>query len=77
MFMSAKSVLLGAVSAMALISVAHAADVVQPVEAPAGFNWSGAYVGIGGGFGATVHRISVDPVVDFNGRSAFRVLIST
>ncbi|MES0005395.1 outer membrane beta-barrel protein [Mesorhizobium sp. M0062] len=67
MFISAKSVLLGAVSAMALISVAHAADVVQPVEEPAGFNWSGAYVGIGGGFGATVHRISVDPFLDFNG----------
>lgn len=67
MFISAKSVLLGAVSAMALISVAHAADVVQPVEEPAGFNWSGAYVGIGGGFGASVHRISVDPFLDFNG----------
>ncbi|WP_202362337.1 outer membrane protein [Mesorhizobium sp. 131-3-5] len=63
---SAKSVLLGAVSAVALMSVAHAADVVQPVEA-SGFNWSGAYVGIGGGFGASVHKFSVAPIVDFNG----------
>ena len=63
---SAKSFLLGAVSAVALISAAHAADVVQPVEA-SGFNWSGAYVGIGGGFGASVHKFSVAPIVDFNG----------
>ncbi|ODA95087.1 hypothetical protein BFX40_20915 [Mesorhizobium sp. SEMIA 3007] len=63
---SAKSVLLGTVSAVALMSVAHAADVVQPVEA-SGFNWSGAYVGIGGGFGASVHKFSVAPIVDFNG----------
>ncbi|MEV8882758.1 outer membrane protein [Mesorhizobium ciceri] len=63
---SAKSFLLGAVSAVALISAAHAADVVQPVEEAAGFNWSGAYVGIGGGFGASVHKFSV-PGLDFNG----------
>lgn len=63
---SAKSFLLGAVSALALMSAAHAADVVQPVEA-SGFNWSGAYIGIGGGFGATVHKFSVAPVADFNG----------
>ncbi|TPK81476.1 porin family protein [Mesorhizobium sp. B2-4-13] len=62
---SAKSILLGAVSAVALISAAHAADVVQPVEA-SGFNWSGAYVGIGGGFGASVHKFSV-PGFDLNG----------
>ncbi|WP_322419108.1 outer membrane protein [Mesorhizobium huakuii] len=63
---SAKSFLLGAVSAVALTSAAHAADVVQTVEA-SGFNWSGAYVGIGGGFGASVHKFSVAPIVDFNG----------
>ncbi|BCH10138.1 membrane protein [Mesorhizobium sp. 131-3-5] len=40
--------------------------MVQPVEA-SGFNWSGAYVGIGGGFGASVHKFSVAPIVDFNG----------
>ncbi|UCI17463.1 outer membrane beta-barrel protein [Mesorhizobium sp. B2-1-8] len=62
----AKSILLGAVSAAALMSAAHAADVVQPVEA-SGFNWSGAYVGIGGGFGANVHKFSVAPVFDLNG----------
>lgn len=63
---SAKSFLLGAVSAVALMSAAHAADMVQPVEA-SGFNWSGAYIGIGGGVGGSVHKISVAPFVDFNG----------
>ncbi|WP_137934276.1 outer membrane protein [Mesorhizobium comanense] len=48
------------------MSAAHAADMVQPVAA-SGFNWSGAYIGIGGGFGATVHKVSVAPFVDFNG----------
>jgi len=62
---SAKSFLLGAVSVVALMSAAHAADVVQPVEA-SGFNWSGAYIGIGGGFGATVHKVSA-PGASFNG----------
>lgn len=67
MFMrfSAKSVLLGAVSAVALMSAAHAADVVQEQAAP-GFNWGGAYVGFGVGTGATVHQFSV-PGVTFNG----------
>ncbi|MCA0051284.1 outer membrane beta-barrel protein [Mesorhizobium sp. B283B1A] len=63
---SAKSIFLGAVSVLALMSAAHAADVVQPVEA-SGFNWSGAYIGIGGGFGASVHKVSVDPLIEFNG----------
>ncbi len=65
MRISAKSVLLGAVSVMALASAAHAADPVVPVET-SGFNWNGAYVGIGGGFGATVHKVSVAGV-SFNG----------
>ena len=56
---SAKSLLLGAVSAVALMSAAHAADVVQPVEA-SGFNWSGVYVGFGVGAGANVHELSSD-----------------
>ncbi|MDX8450382.1 outer membrane protein [Mesorhizobium captivum] len=65
---SAKSILLGAVSAVALMSAAHAADVVQPVEA-SGFNWSGLYVGFGVGAGANVHEISSDfiPGVSLNG----------
>lgn len=51
--------LLGAASILALVSSAYAADVVEP-EAPtpvAGFNWSGFYVGIGGGFGASNHKV--------------------
>jgi len=56
---SAKSVLLGAVSAVALTSAAQAADVVQEQAAP-GFNWSGVYVGFGVGAGANVHEIGTD-----------------
>lgn len=56
---SAKSFLLGAVSVVALMSAAQAADVVQPVEAT-GFNWSGVYVGFGVGAGANVHEIGTD-----------------
>ncbi|QPC93179.1 outer membrane protein [Mesorhizobium sp. INR15] len=55
---SAKSILLGAVSAVALISVAHAADVVAPVQGTAGYNWSGLYVGFGGGAGGGVHDLT-------------------
>jgi outer membrane immunogenic protein len=64
---SAKSVLLGAVSAVALMSAAHAADVVQ--EQASGFNWSGVYVGFGVGAGANVHKLSSDfiPGLSLNG----------
>lgn len=66
--LSAKSVLLGAVSAAALMSAAHAADIVQEQAAP-GFNWSGVYVGFGVGAGANVHKLSSDfaPGVSLNG----------
>lgn len=65
---SAKSILFSAVSMVALMSVAHAADVVQPVEAT-GFNWSGVYVGFGVGAGANVHELSSDfiPGLSLNG----------
>ncbi|OBQ80395.1 outer membrane beta-barrel protein [Mesorhizobium sp. WSM3873] len=64
---SAKSVLLSAVWGVAMISAAHAADVVQE-QAP-GFNWSGLYVGFGVGAGANVHEISGDilPGASLNG----------
>ncbi|WFP61357.1 outer membrane beta-barrel protein [Mesorhizobium sp. WSM4904] len=62
---SAKSIFLSAVSAVALMSAAQAADVVQEQAAP-GFNWSGLYVGFGVGTGATVHQLSV-PGLSFNG----------
>nr|WP_269929979.1 outer membrane beta-barrel protein [Aminobacter sp. HY435] len=45
------ALLLGATSAAALASASHAADA-QAEQAPAGFNWSGVYVGFGGGVGA-------------------------
>ncbi|MGX8008041.1 outer membrane protein [Mesorhizobium sp. ORM8.1] len=65
---SAKSILLGAVSVVALMSAAHAADVVQEQAAP-GFNWSGVYVGFGVGAGANVHKLSSDfiPGLSLNG----------
>lgn len=47
--------LLGAASVLALVSSAHAADMVAPVAA-SGFNWSGFYLGVGGGVGAVNHR---------------------
>jgi outer membrane immunogenic protein len=50
-----KATLLGAASAILMASAGYAADMVEPAAAPApaaGFNWSGFYVGIGGGFGA-------------------------
>ena len=54
---------------VALASAAHAADPVVPVEAPAGFNWSGLYVGFGVGVGANVHELSSDfiPGLSLNG----------
>lgn len=61
----AKSLLLGAVSVLALGSVSHAADVVVPVET-SGFNWSGIYVGFGVGAGANVHELSSDFLPGFS-----------
>jgi outer membrane immunogenic protein len=47
---SLRTILLGGVSFLLLTSTGFAAD--QIVDVPAGFNWSGFYVGAGGGFGA-------------------------
>lgn len=53
-----QALLLGAVSAVAINSASFAADSVA--EAPAaGFNWSGVYVGFGGGVGAVKHGLEV------------------
>lgn len=68
MRINAKSILLGAVSAVALMSAAHAADVVAPEQPASGFNWSGIYVGVGFGAGANVHKLSSDFIpVSLNG----------
>lgn len=48
-----------------MTSTGHAADQIEP--APAGFNWSGFYVGVGGGFGAVNHKLSVSGLGSFNG----------
>jgi outer membrane immunogenic protein len=68
-----RTILLGAASVVIVASAASAADMVAPAPAPApaaGFNWSGFYVGLGGGLGAVNHRISTNalgPGISFNG----------
>lgn len=62
----AKSLLLGAVSVLALGSVSHAADALVPVVEPSAFNWSGIYVGFGVGAGANVHELSSDFLPGFS-----------
>jgi outer membrane immunogenic protein len=54
---SLRAILLGATSAILMTSAGHAADQIAPP--PGGFNWSGFYVGVGGGFGAVNHKFSV------------------
>ncbi len=62
-------ILLGAASALAIVSAARAADVVVETPVTPGFNWSGFYIGVGGGFGANVSKLSSDfaPGVSFDG----------
>ncbi|CAI2934860.1 outer membrane protein [Aminobacter niigataensis] len=50
------ALLLGAASAAAINSASHAADAVS-AESPAAFNWSGIYVGFGGGVGAALNGL--------------------
>ena len=56
MFRTLRATLLGGASVVFVVSAGHAADMVQPAQAPqraaTGMNWSGFYVGVGGGFGA-------------------------
>ncbi|GAA2868159.1 outer membrane beta-barrel protein [Aminobacter sp. P9b] len=52
------ALLLGAASAAAINSASHAADAVS-AESPAAFNWSGIYVGFGGGVGAVKHGLEI------------------
>lgn len=53
------ALLLGATSITALASSARAADAVATEAPAAGFNWSGVYVGFGGGVGAVNHGLMV------------------
>jgi outer membrane immunogenic protein len=68
-----RTIMLGAAGAMAMASAVRAADMVAPAPVPAptaGFNWTGFYVGVGGGFGAVNHKISTSalgPGLSFNG----------
>ncbi len=65
-----RRVLLGAASAILMTSTGYAADMVAPAPAPVpavGFNWSGFYVGVGGGFGAVNHKVGLSGLGSFNG----------
>lgn len=54
------NVLLGAVSMVAIATSARAADPAVVVDVPAGYNWSGLYVGAGIGLGTSVHGVGID-----------------
>ncbi|MGN6470778.1 MAG: outer membrane protein [Rhizobiaceae bacterium] len=66
-----RSILLGAASAVLMSSAGYAADVIQQAPVPAaGFNWSGFYVGVGGGFGAVGYNV-VPIFGEFGGGGVF------
>lgn len=51
--------IIAGLAALLLGGVAHAADPAEPiVVGVGGFDWSGFYVGVGGGAGAVVHELS-------------------
>ena len=66
------SVALALISFCAPTTQASAADLVDAPAAAPGYNWSGLYLGIGGGAGAGVYQIEVPPLggLDFNGIGA-------
>lgn len=53
------ALLLGAASTAAISSASSAADAVSAEASTAGFNWSGIYVGFGGGVGAVKHAFEI------------------
>ena len=63
-----RSLLLGAVSAMAMIASAQAADLggtKETVYTPPPYNWAGFYVGVNGGYAWNQGGVSVSPVEAF------------
>jgi outer membrane immunogenic protein len=70
-----KAILGGAAGVVLMAASGYAADMVEPVLAPtpaaAGFNWSGFYVGIGGGFGAVSYGGSPVGFGGFGGGGGF------
>lgn len=71
------ALLLGATSMAALASSAHAADAVAAQAPAAGFNWSGVYVGFGGGVGAALTAMPKLPLASidaYGGDGAFAEL---
>lgn len=59
------TILLAAASTLLLTTAGHTADRIE--TAPAGFDWSGLYVGVGGGFGAVNHKVGLAGLGSFNG----------
>ena len=51
---------------------ASSADLLETPAAAPGYNWTGLYLGVGGGAGASVYQIQVPPLagLDFNGVGA-------
>jgi outer membrane immunogenic protein len=60
-----KTILLGAASVLIVTSAGNAADALMAT--PSGFNWSGFYVGVGGGFGAVNHKLGLTGLGSLNG----------
>ena len=69
MYRNLRAILLGATSVILMASAGHAADQVAAPPA-AGFNWSGFYVGVGGGFGAVSYNTGIG-FGDLGGGGAF------
>jgi outer membrane immunogenic protein len=69
MFRTLRAALLGGASVIFIVSAGHAADQVTAPPA-VGFNWSGFYVGVGGGFGAVGYNTGVGSG-DFGGGGVF------
>jgi outer membrane immunogenic protein len=60
-----KTILLAAASVLIVTSAGNAADALMAT--PSGFNWSGFYVGVGGGFGAVNHKLGLTGLGSLNG----------
>ena len=60
-----RAVFLAAASTLLVTAAGHTADRIETV--PAGFNWSGFYVGAGGGFGAVNRKVGLAGLGSFNG----------
>jgi outer membrane immunogenic protein len=61
--------LLGVAGAMFMVSIACATEQIAAI--PEGFDWTGFYLGIGGGFGAVKHKMTTFGDVGLGGHGSF------